>query len=366
MVGCPTCGAELTFIEPYGRHYCYGCRSYAPRNLRACPACGRALVFVQDHRQFYCYGCQAYQEDPRSRHPCPTCGDELEFLAEYNRFYCYACEQYAPRGYGIAPAGGRRTSVTPAEAGDPSIGFAPFSREELDLASKEQLIDWCKEYGLEASGMKYELRLRLLEHVRKQGLLLRGEEPVEGESAEDAPSPQEIPAEAPPDTGPSPAETVVAAGGEQETVETSAAEAAEAPSAPEEPAPTGSGDSCHRCGYPLTYIPQYDRHYCYNCGTYAPAPGSARPRARRPGQAVGTRGVKIRRETGGNPMVGIGLAVVGLLMYLADMLLFTAPGVFDLPVFVTGRELHFALSFLSVLFVGVGLIAAVMILRPQR
>ncbi|MDX1534274.1 MAG: hypothetical protein R3291_01475, partial [Thermoplasmata archaeon] len=72
------------------------------------------------------------------------------------------------------------------EAKATATGFAPFSREEMDLASKDQLIRWSKEYGLDESGMKYELRLRLLEYVRRQGLLLKGEEPLEEDTKADA------------------------------------------------------------------------------------------------------------------------------------------------------------------------------------
>jgi predicted RNA-binding Zn-ribbon protein involved in translation (DUF1610 family) len=98
MPGCPTCGAELTYLEPYARNYCYSCRAYAPEEIVPCDVCGRVLVFVPEHGTFYCYGCQEYKEGARqAEHPCPKCGRELTYIAEYERLFCYACNEYAPQ-----------------------------------------------------------------------------------------------------------------------------------------------------------------------------------------------------------------------------------------------------------------------------
>jgi predicted RNA-binding Zn-ribbon protein involved in translation (DUF1610 family) len=61
---CPTCGRELSYIEKYGRFYCYSCKKYAPA---------------------------------KPKNPCPNCGKELTYIAQYGRHYCPACGQYAPK-----------------------------------------------------------------------------------------------------------------------------------------------------------------------------------------------------------------------------------------------------------------------------
>jgi len=61
---CPTCGRDLSYIEKYGRFYCYSCKKYAPAKVK---------------------------------NPCPNCGKELTFIAAYQRHYCPACGQYAPK-----------------------------------------------------------------------------------------------------------------------------------------------------------------------------------------------------------------------------------------------------------------------------
>lgn len=379
MVGCPTCGAELTFIEPYGRHYCYGCRSYAPRTLHACPDCNRALVFVQQYRRHYCYGCQTYREGRGVRRPCPGCGDELAYLPQYDRFYCYACRQYAPRAYGITGRPGRSRRMSGGRGNGDAIGYAPFSREELDLASKDQLVQWCREYGVDDSGMKYELRLRILEQVRKRGLLLRGEE------ADDEGPP--VPEEAPPEEALEDEEAVAVASGGEEMDEVSDDEGGEeVDEGAEGPAPRpspprasqaadvampavrtlSSDGGCRNCGGELTHIPQYGRWYCYACRTYAPAAEGGRPAAH-PGGGRATlanpRAVKVPR--GGNPMVGLSLAAGGVALFVAHMLLFKAPAVFDLPVVTTAPEVAFALEFLSLLFIALGLMAAILLVRSR-
>ncbi len=97
MPGCPTCGAELTYLEPYARSYCHHCRAYAPEEIVPCGACGRVLVYVPEHGLYYCYGCQEYKQGahPADR-PCPRCGRELLFVAEYERLFCTRCSVYAP------------------------------------------------------------------------------------------------------------------------------------------------------------------------------------------------------------------------------------------------------------------------------
>ncbi len=48
-----------------------------------------------------------------------------------------------------------------------------------------------------------------------------------------------------------------------------AAPAAAAPAAAPAPAATGGAPSCTSCGKPTTFVPQYNRYYCYGCAQYA-------------------------------------------------------------------------------------------------
>jgi hypothetical protein len=233
------------------------------------------------------------------------------------------------------------------EAQGTATGFAPFSREEMDLASKDQLIKWCKEYELGQSGMKYELRLRLLEYIRRQGLLLKGEEPLE----EDVGSPAEAEADVP-------APPPESSGGEGETMP-------EVVVLPTDSAPTESPGVCANCGAELTFIPQYERWFCYSCDTYASSSGAAAGGTlAAPATSMSTSHAKVRGR--GRATAGIALAAAGLLTFIAYQVLFLAPALFPIPVFVTGTpEILFALPLLAFVLLGAGVIAGLRSLRPS-
>ena len=80
---CPTCGRELTYVEKYGRFYCYSCKKYAP---------------------------------PKPKHPCPNCGMELTYIAQYGRHYCPSCGQYAPKELTAQILAARSLAVSAAMA----------------------------------------------------------------------------------------------------------------------------------------------------------------------------------------------------------------------------------------------------------
>ncbi|MFQ5918435.1 MAG: hypothetical protein ACE5I4_00130 [Thermoplasmata archaeon] len=223
------------------------------------------------------------------------------------------------------------------EAKGTATGFAPFSREEMDLASKDQLIRWSKEYSLDESGMKYELRLRLLEYIRRQGLLLKGEEPLEEESAPSAEG--EAPA-----GDPAPPPESASGGGEtaQVVMEVRA-----------KSAPSESPGVCSNCGGELSYIAEYERWYCYNCDTYAGSPAGGEV-ASETSLAASHRKAKERSGAG----LGVALALAGLLTFLAHQILFVAPGLFPIPVVITvAPEVLFALPLVAFVLLGVGVMA---------
>jgi ribosomal protein S27AE len=122
---CPICGKPLKFIEKYQRHYCYGCKKYAPKERveaapagagpserKTCPDCGRELKFIEKYKEHYCYTCKRYPLVKKKSQgtaingppKCPGCGKELKYIEKYQRHYCYACKKYAPKGTGGAVA----------------------------------------------------------------------------------------------------------------------------------------------------------------------------------------------------------------------------------------------------------------------
>lgn len=311
-------------------------------------------MFIEQYKSHYCYGCEEYKSDVGIKNPCPKCGEELEYLHEYRRLYCHQCKAYAPRDYGLTREGDR--AMTKEEGSkEEGIGYTVFSREDMDLASKEELMSWCREYGLDDTGMKYELRLRLLEHIRKQGLLLKGEKPIQ--VVREELSEPEVETAAPEEDV---IEELVVEGDEKAAPQVEVVEeAASRVDVPE--------NACANCGTELTYIPQYGRWYCYSCQTYAGSEPASETQAQ-PSRVRADRAptaTKVVRQKGGNPKVGISLAAVGLLMFIADMLLFRAPAVFDFPVLIRAPDLDFALQFLSIVFIALGLMAAI-IVRPRH
>ena len=118
---CSTCGQPLKYIEKYRRHYCYGCRKYAPKegaepspkpakaqspDKKLCPDCGKELRYVEKYSEHYCFNCKKYPFKTGKngqRLECPKCGQPLRFIEKYSRHYCLACKEYAPKGYGQGP-----------------------------------------------------------------------------------------------------------------------------------------------------------------------------------------------------------------------------------------------------------------------
>lgn len=114
---CSVCGQPLKYIEKYERHYCYGCRKYAPREgldkhpapakpsslaTKKCPDCGRELRYIDKYSEYYCNACKKYPLRAAKGSgdlKCPKCGERLRYIEKYSRHYCIACKEYAPKGY---------------------------------------------------------------------------------------------------------------------------------------------------------------------------------------------------------------------------------------------------------------------------
>ena len=162
---CPSCGQPLKFIEKYHRHYCYGCRKYAPKDevpkpptsavkeesiTKKCPDCSGELKFVEKYNEHYCYSCKKYplrsQKKAEPSKPaskpkvltCPKCGDPVKWVEKYSRHYCQKCKEYAPKGFGGVPldAGEKKDCPTCKEV----MKFIPEYNEWYCLK--------CKKYSL--------------------------------------------------------------------------------------------------------------------------------------------------------------------------------------------------------------------------
>jgi hypothetical protein len=330
----------------------------------------------------------------------------LTFIPQYNRHYCYSCRAYAPPKQ-EAPAAAKvqakpQVSTTHAiveEAKPAAVATreAIFTREELDAASKDQLMRWCQDYGLDASGMKYELRLRIMEYMKGHGVTFKGGPPNgEGAPAEgqvkaagadggniviepitedegregEAASPSQVVEQ----VQPTPSTTSSTPGSVTPQVQ--------APSVPSQQYPfraAVSPQACPTCGGPLSYISQYNRHYCYRCQAYAPkawATPAARPtpsaqpatfqapaavtRAQ-PSTAAGLR-IEVQQ---GNVLVGIYMIIVGLILYALYEGLYNFPREFQLIPPSLPVEVGFALRFLGYFFVALGTVASLYILRQR-
>lgn len=129
---CGTCGQPLKWIEKYQRHYCYGCRKYAPKEQgpkpeakgapgsapasQRCPECGSELKFIEKYNEHYCYTCRKYPlhkmsgkgapattpAAPSQVLACAKCGEPLKYIERYQRHYCFKCREYAPKESGGA------------------------------------------------------------------------------------------------------------------------------------------------------------------------------------------------------------------------------------------------------------------------
>lgn len=134
---CSACGQPLKWIERYQRHYCYGCRKYAPKEQgqkpkaevapspaplsRRCPDCGGELKFIEKYNEHYCYTCRKYPFHKKSERgkpettpavpsqgpACAKCGEPLKYIERYQRHYCFKCRAYAPKEVG-GPAQGQK------------------------------------------------------------------------------------------------------------------------------------------------------------------------------------------------------------------------------------------------------------------
>ena len=339
---CPNCGSELAFLAQYQRHYCYACGKYAPegfgdRGAKRCPTCTGILSYVTQYDRYYCYRCSSYPPEgvfmepqatatsPPSDAPAAASSTALVVLEPAKR------QDLAPSASEPAATGPvERTAeeeIQPQDTGSQKQRRA-LDREEITTAKKPLLMQLCKDYDLESTGTREELRQRLLSYLDQ----LEGTESsdaaaetteaageAEGTRQEpEAESPEPvISEEQPPESFTSEAQPPESVTSEAQETPQGMAESSDsqigsqtesAPSLPsvaastttlqvrpEAPTPGPAEPSgvaaasrepiaqvapsypatkvdhpCPTCGRALTYVQQYGRWYCYSCRTYAP------------------------------------------------------------------------------------------------
>jgi predicted RNA-binding Zn-ribbon protein involved in translation (DUF1610 family) len=454
---CPNCGSELAFLSRYQRHYCYACGKYAPegfgdRGAKRCPTCSGILSFVARYDRFYCYRCSAYPPEGGFMEPRTSTASDAG---------------HSSRGAGsgaivvVEPKNSRDSTSSTAAVGassstrlwaeeeirpsaaEPQRQRRPLDREEITTAKKPLLVQLCKDYDLDSMGTREELRQRLLSYLDQlEGTTSPEASPEatkrvadeqgsagvgESESLESASEAETSPhvtrdlaeprvTQRKPEPSPLSAASLPAMKSNPEAAAHEAVNGlAGLTTAGREPAavavpsfPAGRVDHpCPTCGRALTYIPQYNRWYCYSCKAYAPrgkakfacpncgaslrwitqykrwwcdacrryAPADLPKPERSLGQTATLTQTITARPAAENafahrhqsPGGGIGLITFGLLLFLVYEILVDLPIVLSVNTgLVVSADVAFGLRFFAILFVAVGAILGLSAIRDRR
>lgn len=323
VLPCPNCASELSLLEQYRRHYCYSCGRYAPegygeRGEKICPTCAGVLSYVVPYDRYYCYRCNAYppegivlvsRVEPSIPGPSPPqSASQASVVVVEPVVEPEAAENVKPTTAEVPNQPERQpeeivADVLRAKGTTPSRARRPLDREEVQVAKKPLLMDLCKQYDLNPTGTKEELRERVLSYIDELEAESRAKEAPEQveEQGELSASESEVPVEYE-DTVPA-VEMVEERAVEEEhpmeepsistlpiippevVVERPRPRASEygrtawiaTPPGQEaivvEPLPAQRVSALHpcpTCGRELSYISQYKRWYCYSCRRYAP------------------------------------------------------------------------------------------------
>lgn len=361
---CPNCGSELTFLDQYRRHYCYRCQRYAPegygeRGAQRCPNCGGVVSYVAQYDRFYCYRCNSYPDlrvppaakpagpaaevapvaaatpapsptvnaasEKKEEAPAPVAPSPATPVSPVEPTPAAEPPQPSPEPVG-KPA---ERPVEPVEA-TPAIEAKPAEAERVPSSpyasmkpaalrvkvfglKKAELMDLCKDYGLDPTGTKEQLQERLLAHLRDRES--KASDAAWTPKVAEEPRTAGLPASPPAETGktetitgaapvpatrpveivqakipePEPAASAPAVVVEETKTETAPQAVAEEPAliiatpgpvgvpvvVEEETVPPRIEHPCPTCGRELSFISQYGRWYCYFCQRYAPSARTA-------------------------------------------------------------------------------------------
>ena len=298
---CPNCGSDLTLLEQYRRHFCYACGQYAPdgygdQGERRCPSCGGILSYIAPYDRFFCYRCNLYalsEAVPSTTQPVsPVPATGARSAPPVASIASKPAKQPAPLAQVEPTFAGPESVPAAQEEPEETDERPPLTREVLNEAKKAQLLDLSREYGLDPTGTKEQLREHLLSYLESEETKSR---PIEFAAptrhVEEVPQEEPTPEASEPapeeeratESGPlllvdEPASTVDA--WPLPTAE-SVRDTAESPHAGEPTAEDAAVSSpptqavrvehpCPTCGRELDFIAQYGRWYCHACKAYAP------------------------------------------------------------------------------------------------
>ena len=292
---CPTCGGVLSYIVAYERYYCYRCNAYPPEEAVTEKQEPESIVIAPtaEAGPFE----QAVVQEPSNPEETPPTVVETPGEAPIEPSPSPSASATEP-----SPAPAEPTAEeVPTEGEAPPK--PPLVRRSIWQAKKPVLLELCKAYGLDPTGTKEQLRGRLLSYLDEfepeskeeeeevhpkdepaaeseietpeQILQVEESEPVFESPASEEPSQQES-IETAAEESSEPVAHVTTADPEV-IVETPVAETArpaepvvvvqETPTVREIPKVE---HPCPTCSRELTYIPQYNRWYCYSCLAYSP------------------------------------------------------------------------------------------------
>jgi ribosomal protein S27AE len=198
---------------------------------------------------------------------CPKCESDLHLVDKLGQHYCFSCETY------VTPA----EAKTSTEVQEQAPGPAAVESVKEEKPAKEVTVP-CPSCGDQTAPVKDSDKFYCYaceQYVSGSGEAIEGpKKPEEAPPSEPKPerAEEELP-EAPkaeaarkveepkPEPAPAPAETVEPA-----------IEKIAPPEGEKEPekAPEEEKKACPYCECELTYVPKYDRWYCYKCKKYAP------------------------------------------------------------------------------------------------
>ncbi len=121
---CPKCSKPGTWVEDYGRFYCYGCETYLPKEGAAEPAPPEGdppkgePAPVEEKKD---------EPAPVAAPNCPKCSKPSNYIDQYKRYYCNDCKDYLPKDTAPAPA----AAEPPPAPAEPAPNPPPKNKEEV-------------------------------------------------------------------------------------------------------------------------------------------------------------------------------------------------------------------------------------------
>lgn len=190
---------------------------------------------------------------------CPKCESDLHLVDKLGQHYCFSCETYVTPAEAKASTEVQEQAPVPA-AQEPVKEEMPAKEEAVPCPScgaqtapvKDSDKFYCYACEQYASGSGEAIEdAKKPEHVEEE---LPEAPKATAASKIEEPKPEPVPVPAPAETAEPAPEKIAPPGEEKESEKASEEEK----------------KTCPYCECELTYVPKYDRWYCYKCRKYAP------------------------------------------------------------------------------------------------